>query len=217
MRARASREVGDAAPGPGPLGSCIWPIGSEIVVYRIRTPGHRKRDQVMRWALSDRVFFACGACHILAYAFLDKYDHQTAQALWLKPDAGFTGNHIVVDGPGWIFDYHGYSDRERYLAHTHRKANHWWPGWQASLIVLPQDALISEAKSRTYEGLWLREPEQFLHDALPRARSYLNRFPPPTVWTVPAARSSRSPTSNASNSPKRDAKSGDNGVSFSGA
>jgi hypothetical protein len=23
----------------------------------------------MRWALPDRVFFACGACHILAYAF----------------------------------------------------------------------------------------------------------------------------------------------------
>ena len=28
-----------------------------------------------------------------------------------------------------------------------------------------------EVRSRTYDGLWLRGPEQFLHDALPRARA----------------------------------------------
>ncbi len=44
---------------------------------------------------------------------------------------------------------------------------------------LPQDALISEAKSKTYDGLWLREPGRFLHDALPRARAFLCRFGPP--------------------------------------
>jgi hypothetical protein len=30
--------------------------------------------------------------------------------------------------------------------------------------------LISETKARTYDDLWLWEPQQFLHDALPRAR-----------------------------------------------
>jgi hypothetical protein len=39
--------------------------------------------------------------------------------------------------------------------------------------------LISEKLSRQYEGLWLREPEQFLQDALPRASAFLQRFPPP--------------------------------------
>jgi hypothetical protein len=38
--------------------------------------------------------------------------------------------------------------------------------------------LISEAKSRAF-GLWLAEPGQFLHDPLPRARRYLDRFPAP--------------------------------------
>ena len=149
-------------------------------MYRIRTPGYWKADQAMRWALPDRVFFACGACHILAYAFLDEYGGRNRQVLWLKPGPGFTGNHIVVDGTDWIFDYHGYSNREQFLTHTYSKARRWWPGWDASLVVLPCDVLISEAKSRTYDGLWLREPQQFLHDALPRARAYLNRFPPPT-------------------------------------
>ena len=101
--------------------------------------------------------------------------------MWLKPASGFTGNHIFVDSNAWIFDHHGYSRREQFLAHTFRKAERWWPGWQASLIELPRDVLISEAKSRTHEGLWLREPGQFFHDAMPRARAYLDRFPPPPM------------------------------------
>jgi hypothetical protein len=41
-------------------------------MYQLRTKG-AKRDPIKRWALPDRVFFACGACHILAYAFLRAY------------------------------------------------------------------------------------------------------------------------------------------------
>jgi hypothetical protein len=146
-------------------------------MYRIA--GNKKQDPPLRWNLPDRAFFACGACHILAYAFLERYGTSYRRALWLKPAPGFTGNHIVVDGGDWIFDYHGYSKRESFLAHTHRKAARWWPGWQVSLVELPTDVLVSEAKSKTYDRLWLREPGQFLHDALPRARAFLDRFPPP--------------------------------------
>jgi hypothetical protein len=146
-------------------------------MYRI--DGFKKQDPRLRWGLPDRIFFACGACHILAYAFLERYNPVSAQALWLKPEAGFTGNHIVVTNGEWVFDYHGYSKRDEFLAHTYRKAERWWPGWKATLILLPRDVLISNPKSRTYDGLWLREPAQFLHDALPRARAYLGRFPAP--------------------------------------
>lgn len=78
-----------------------------------------------------------------------------------------------------MFDYHGYSDPARYRIHTWRKARRWWPGWDATALELPADVLVSEAKSRTYDGLWLREPVAFLHDALPRARAFVLRFPPP--------------------------------------
>jgi hypothetical protein len=148
-------------------------------MYRIE--GYKKRDPELRWALPDRVFFACGACHILTYAFLEKYAAPALRAVWIKPDEGFTGNHIFVDGGDWVFDYHGYSNREAFLSHTRRKADHWWPGWTANLIELPHDVLISNPKSRTYDGLWLREPGQFLHDAMPRAHSYLKRFPAPPL------------------------------------
>ena len=153
-------------------------------MYKVRTKGYAKADPHRRWALPDRVFFACGACHILAYAFLERYGTLGMKALWLRPDPGFSGNHIVVAMNRWIFDYHGYSEHERFLSHTYKRARQWWPGWRATLVELPQDVLVSEAKSRTYSGLWLREPGQFLQDAMPRARAFLERFPAP--WGMSA-------------------------------
>ena len=151
-------------------------------MYRIRTSNHRKSDQVMRWALPDRVFFACGACHILAHAFLELYGTGSEAVFWLKPSPGFTGHHIFVRGEAWVFDYHGFSRPDRFLAHTFRRARHHWPGWEASLVELPRSVLISAAGSRDFDrDLWLREPLQFLHDAMPRARDYVRRFPAPPV------------------------------------
>jgi hypothetical protein len=146
-------------------------------MYRIDEA--KKRDAKLRWALPNRVFFACGACHILAFAFLERYGSSSLKAMRIKPASGFTGNHILIAASDWVFDYHGYSCREHFFTHTYRKADRWWPGWQATLVELPPDVLISESKSRTYDGLWLREPSQFLHDALPRARTFLDRFPKP--------------------------------------
>jgi hypothetical protein len=99
--------------------------------------------------------------------------------LWIRPAEGYTGNHILVARGRLAFDYHGYSDLTKLLAHMKRRANRWWPGWSLELVDLPEEVLVSEAKSRTYKGLWLKEPRQFLFDALPRAERFLDRFPPP--------------------------------------
>jgi hypothetical protein len=101
------------------------------------------------------------------------------KAVWIKPGAGFVGNHIVVDGGAWVFDYHGYTNRAVFLEHLFRRARHYWRGWNCQLVDLPEEVLVSETLSRRYEGLWLREPQQFHHDALPRASAFLQRFPPP--------------------------------------
>jgi len=147
-------------------------------MYQPRTPNYSSQDPVKRWALPDRVFFACGACHILAYAFLEQHGRSEDEVTWIKP-TGRSGNHIVVGTADWVFDYHGYSHREAFLAHTWKRARQRWPGWQATLVPLPRDVLISEQRSRQFDDLWLREPGQFLHDALPRARRYLERFSAP--------------------------------------
>jgi hypothetical protein len=139
-----------------------------------------KQDPIRHWSLPDRVFFASGACHILACAFLKVYPRSRFTPIWIKPKRGFTGNHIVVVLDDTAFDYHGFSTWSRLLKHTEAKANRWWPGWAAQLIPLPMDVLISEPRSREYEGLWLREPQQFLQDAMPRAERFLHRFRRPS-------------------------------------
>jgi hypothetical protein len=149
-----------------------------LIEMYILAPGI-KEDPIRHWALPDRVFFACGACHILAYAFLDSFPVAGFGAVWIKPARGFTGNHIVVVRDDTAFDYHGYSSWSRLLEHTRSKANRWWPGWAAELVPLPKETLISEARSREFEGLWLREPKQYLHDAMPRAQRFLRRFAHP--------------------------------------
>jgi hypothetical protein len=111
-----------------------------------------------------------------------RYGTEHMTPLWFHPHTGFTGNHIVVARDGWIFDYHGYSHRQTYIEHCFRRARQKWTSWDAEIKPIPRAVLISEEKSRQIDGLRLREPKQFLHDALPRAEHFLDRFaPPPTV------------------------------------
>jgi hypothetical protein len=135
-----------------------------------------KDDPFRRWHRPDRHFFANGACQVLAFAFLERYPDLGFHARWIKPAGGFIGNHIYATDGINAFDYHGLTTEQRLLAFGFARARRFFPGWDASLIDLPTDILVSEQRSRQIEGLWLREPTQFLHDALPRARAFLNRF-----------------------------------------
>jgi hypothetical protein len=147
-------------------------------MYKRRTPDS-KRNPVKQWALPDRVFFAAGACHILAFAFLERDPKSGFEPAWIRPSAGHTGNHIVVVRGGLVFDYHGFSEWPRYWAHTVRRANQWWPGWSADVVRISQEALVSRQHARDLPGLWMKEPGEYLFDPLPRARAYLQRFSAP--------------------------------------
>ena len=135
-----------------------------------------KNDPDKRWHRPDRHFFANGACQILAYAFLERYPDIGFRARWIKPAVGFAGNHIYVTDGINAFDYHGLTTEQRLLAFGFTRGRRFFPGWDAALVNLPTDALVSERHSRKIEGLFLREPKQFLYDALPRARKFLDRF-----------------------------------------
>jgi len=135
-----------------------------------------KSDPVRRWHRPDRHFFANGACQVLAFAFLERYPDLGFHARWAKPAAGFTGNHIYVTDGIHAFDYHGLTTEQRLLAFGFRRGRRFFRGWNATLVDLPTEALVSEQSSREIEGLRLREPKQFLHDVLPRARNFLAKF-----------------------------------------
>jgi hypothetical protein len=111
-----------------------------------------------------------------ARAFLDRYPDLGFRARWIKPASGYTGNHIFVTDGVNAFDYHGLTTEARLLSLGFRRARRFFPGWDATLIDLPMEVLTLVQRSRQIEGLWLREPKQFLHDAMPRAQAFLARF-----------------------------------------
>ena len=133
-----------------------------------------KEDPIRRWNLPDRVFFASGACHILAHAFLERFPAAGFVAVWIRPQAGFTGNHVFVTNGDLAFDYHGYAPRDRLVAHYTKRARRLFPGWGADLVPVTV-SLVNRGEARAI-GMDIREPAQFLRDALPRARRYLDRF-----------------------------------------
>ena len=133
-----------------------------------------KEDAVRRWNLPDRVFFAAGACHILAHAFLERFGGAGFGPVWVRPKAGFIGNHVFVTNGDLAFDYHGYVRADHLMAHYRKRARRLFPRWEADLVPVTV-SLVSRDAAKAI-GMDIREPTQFLHDALPRARRYLERF-----------------------------------------
>ena len=145
----------------------------------MRTKNCPKQNLDKRWMLPDRVFFACGACHVLAFVFLQRYKLSKSKPIWIKPDTGHTGNHIFISSAQMVFDYHGYSDRQTYLAHYWKRAKQMFPQWDASLVEISPEALIAEGDSVYHQGLWLRSPGQFYKNPIPRAETFLSKFSQP--------------------------------------
>jgi hypothetical protein len=131
-----------------------------------------KKDPVRRWALPDRIFFGYGACHILAGAFLGRPPLAGFYAERVVPAEGLPGNHIYVTDGVVAFDYHGYSRRDRLIAHHQRGWERRCSGWTCSLEVVSFDLLdTTELNKRKMLG-----PNQYLHDALARAHDFLGRI-----------------------------------------
>ncbi len=152
-----------------------------------------KNDPVRRWHRPDRQFFANGACQVLAYAFLERYPDEGFHARWIKPASGYAGNHIYVTNGITAFDYHGLTTEQRLMSLVFKRGRRFFPGWDATLIDLPTEVLVSEPRSKQIEGLWLREPKQFLYDAMPRAHAFLDRFGDFRAQFVTASASCTSP------------------------
>jgi hypothetical protein len=123
----------------------------------------------------DRPFFASGACHILAYAFLQKHSDFDYHPIYISPHPGFRGSHLVVSDGNTIFDYHGYSDHDYFMEHYFIKMRRYFPGWQADLIQI-EDSLIDSGFCSRFNH---RMPFQYFQNPIPRAFSYLSRFPAP--------------------------------------
>jgi hypothetical protein len=133
-----------------------------------------KQDPVRRWNLYDRAFFGHGACHILAFVYLERFANRGFYPEWIKPGDGFRGNHVFVTNGDLAFDYRGYLCRNKLLAHHNKQYSRQYPGWNAELVRVESNLCNSDELAAL--GMYVLSPAGFLHDPLPRAKSFLSRY-----------------------------------------
>ncbi|MFI9537874.1 hypothetical protein ACIG56_32110 [Nocardia fusca] len=136
-------------------------------VFR-RTPLERA-DQRLSWNRDDQWFFAAGACHILAYAFLEVHpEGWKAVALW--PEDGLDPGHIYATDGIWAFDHCGWTPETELLRTSRAAEPH--AHYHCRLLSMDLDELCARH--------WHRTRTEFAHDPWPRAQDYLTRFTDPS-------------------------------------
>jgi hypothetical protein len=133
----------------------------------------QKHDLIRSWYRPDRPFFSSGACHILAAAFLELHPNAGFHPFLILPSPGLRGSHVFVSNGKTVFDYHGFSRQDYYLSHYFTKICRFFPLWRGEVIRLTETPIAVSFCERYNHRL----PSQYPRDPLPRAFSYLTRFP----------------------------------------
>lgn len=135
-----------------------------------------KRDPVRRWALSDRIFFGRGACHILSGVYLQRSFLPGAYAERIIPREDRFGGHCYVTDGEILFDYRGYAPRDRVLQHTQDAWLKVYDGdWSCHTEPVDFDLLDTvELNRRKMLG-----PDQYHGDPVARANALLDRIDHP--------------------------------------
>jgi hypothetical protein len=133
-----------------------------------RTPAERA-DQMLSWNRGDVRFFAAGACHILAFAFLQTYPKAGfgVVGIWARGEAH--PMHVHVTDGEWAFDFDGWTPVDELLAVT-RAAEP-----DAGYEQRPIEAGLS-AFCRVHNH---RDRLYYAFDPWERALRYIAQFPEP--------------------------------------
>jgi len=156
--------------------------------YR-RTEAERA-DPMMSWRRSDKAFFAAGACHILAWTFLDTYPSAGFYPVGLRRVGRIHAGHSYVSDGTWAFDHDGWTLEGERLGVTRCAHARLDPEIRIERLVLDTgfEAFCIEHNCQS--------PSQFAFDPRPRALGYLTGFDQPDrvsrtwptgsrVWALP--------------------------------
>lgn len=167
-------------------GRCRDPEGTTTrytpTLEHARTDEER-RDPFLSWSRDDEAFFAAGACHILAFLFVQLHQHEGFEAVLLRPQGGAPGTHVFASDGRWAFDFNGWVRQEKLLKVTTAAYRAEWPNWRHDLV--PLGPCIDQF-CRQYAH---RSPQCFAYLPWERAYRYLQRFP----TSPPAAGRTRRP------------------------
>lgn len=137
---------------------------------QFRRTDAERNDQALSWARDDRRFFAAGACHVLSWAFLEKYADAGFKPVGLRYHPSPLVNHVYVSDGVRAFDFFGWTTEQELLAESEATAG---PEGMERVD-------ISELDLAMFCGAYFcRPPSQFHGDAWARANAYLLQFAAP--------------------------------------
>lgn len=129
-----------------------------------------RNDPFLAWEMTDRRFFASGACHILAHTFLMLHHNEDFVLTRILPTAPGGGNHYFASDGERMFDFMGWSREVEYLpAMRQAMIEHVGAPWDFELIRYP-GGLVEHIKSGDHR---LRPPEYFPEPPWRRAHNYI--------------------------------------------
>ena len=136
-------------------------------------PGIKKHPE-KRWKQPDRIFFGFGSCNILAGVFLETTPFTGFYGEWIVPVDAFSGTHMFVTNGEIAFDFHGYSFRNRLIAHHWRGHQAKFEGWNAQILKINFPLLHTVSlNSRKHMG-----PDQYYGDPVERAKLFISSKKP---------------------------------------
>lgn len=138
----------------------------------MRTP-EEARDVRLSWARPDVRFFSAGACHVLAFAFLERHPRAGFRPRFVRPAPGFRGSHVYVTDGRWAFDAQGYVPEDDLLREHEAALAALQPGWRAEVVDV-EVPLAEFCAAHQHRAPW-----DFPGDVWRRARRYVARFPSP--------------------------------------
>ncbi|NTX99936.1 hypothetical protein [Deinococcus sp. JMULE3] len=137
-----------------------------------RTP-EEVRDIHLSYARPDLRFFSAGACHVLAFAFLERYPRAGFRPRFICPAAGFHGAHVYVSDGRMAFDAQGYVAEDELLGAHRRALQAEQPEWLADVTDV-QVPLAEFCAGNNHRAPW-----DFPGNVWERALAYLQTFPAP--------------------------------------
>lgn len=108
-------------------------------LYYKRTP-EEKADKFLAWERDDISFFAAGACHILAFMFMELHSHENKyNIIGIKTRDDSYVHHVYVTDGIWAFDYAGWTLEEEILEQTKKVNLEINPIWDYEKIIIDKD------------------------------------------------------------------------------
>jgi len=146
------------------------PTGHPEAASRYRRTPAEKADAVLAWARPDRAVFAAGACHVLAYRFVERMPEAGFGLVHLRPKDVEVAYHVFSTNGTIAFDFNGFSDDAALRTVNSNAMLADDPAWRAQFDVIDDDL-------ETFCRLnGCRPPSLYPGDIVARADRYIERL-----------------------------------------